>query len=253
VGVYFIKKGLLIDVTWALICQFTTGATAFYFRFRQQYKLRQLVKKQFGKYLDPRMVKKLQKNPDLCKVNGSRVNCSIIFTDLRGFTSLSESVEPEMVTYIMNNVLDVQVKAANKYYGCTDKFIGDAGMFHWNTIIPQPDHRNLALRAAKEIEANIIELNKKFKEEGIQEIAIGIGVNSGVCIAGNFGATDRFAFSLIGDPCNVAARLESSTKIAGVGTLIGEETAKYSCFPLRELEPIEVKGKAKALRVYTWK
>ena len=253
VGVYFIKKGLLIDVTWILICQFTTGATAFYFRFRQQYKLRQLVKKQFGKYLDPRMVKKLQKNPDLCKVNGSRVNCSIIFTDLRGFTSLSESVEPEMVTYIMNNVLDVQVKAANKYYGCTDKFIGDAGMFHWNTIIPQPNHRNLALKAAKEIEANIIELNKKFKEEGIQEIAIGIGVNSGVCIAGNFGATDRFAFSLIGDPCNVAARLESSTKIAGVGTLIGEETAKYSCFPLRELEPIEVKGKAKALRVYTWK
>ena len=253
VGVYFIKKGLLIDVTWTLICQFTTGATAFYFRFREQYKLRQQVKKQFGKYLDPRMVKKLQDNPELCKVNGNRVDCSIIFTDLRGFTSLSESVEPEMVTYIMNNVLDVQVKAANKYYGCTDKFIGDAGMFHWNTIIPQPDHRNLALQAAKEIETNIIELNKKFKAEDIPEIAIGIGVNSGVCIAGNFGATDRFAFSLIGDPCNVAARLESSTKIAGVGTLIGEETAKYSCFPLKELEPIEVKGKAKALRVYTWK
>ena len=251
-GFYLIQKGLLIDVTWTLICQFITGATAFYLRFREQYKLRQLVKKQFGKYLDPRMVKKLQDNPELCKVNGNRVDCSIIFTDLRGFTSLSESVEPEMVTYIMNNVLDVQVKAANKYYGCTDKFIGDAGMFHWNTIIPQPNHRNLALSAAKEIEANIIELNKKFKEEGIQEIAIGIGVNSGVCIAGNFGATDRFAFSLIGDPCNVAARLESSTKVAGVGTLIGEETAKHSCYPLKELDPIEVKGKAKPLRVYTW-
>ena len=253
VGVYFIKKGLLIDVTWTLICQFITGATAFYFRFREQYKLRQQVKKQFGKYLDPRMVKKLQDNPELCKVNGNRVDCSIIFTDLRGFTSLSESVEPEMVTYIMNNVLDVQVKAANKFFGCTDKFIGDAGMFHWNTIIPQPDHHSLALQAAKEIEANIIELNRKFKDEGIPEIAIGVGVNSGVCIAGNFGATDRFAFSLIGDPCNVAARLESSTKIAGVGTLIGEETAKYSCYELQELEPIEVKGKAKPLRVYTWK
>ena len=198
------------------------------------------------------MVKKLQDNPELCKINGNRVDCSIIFTDLRGFTSLSESVEPEMVTYIMNNVLDVQVKAANKFFGCTDKFIGDAGMFHWNTIIPQPDHRNLALQAAKEIESNIIELNKKFKQEGIPEIAIGIGVNSGVCIAGNFGATDRFAFSLIGDPCNVAARLESSTKVAGVGTLIGEETAKSSCYDLKELDPIEVKGKSKPLRVYTW-
>ena len=251
-GYYLIQQGLLIDVTWTLISQFITASTAFYLRFREQYKLRQQIKAQFGKYLDPRMVKKLQDNPELCQVNGKRVDCSIIFTDLRGFTSLSESVEPEMVTYIMNNVLDVQVKAANKYFGCTDKFIGDAGMFHWNTIIPQEDHHTLALKAAKEIENNIDQLNIKFKEEGIPEIAIGIGVNSGICIAGNFGATDRFAFSLIGDPCNVAARLESSTKIAGVGVLIGEETAKNTDFELQSLEPIEVKGKAKPLQVYTW-
>jgi len=251
-GYYLIQQGLLIDVTWSLISQFITASTAFYLRFREQYKLRQQIKGQFGKYLDPRMVKKLQDNPELCQVNGKRVDCSIIFTDLRGFTSLSESVEPEMVTYIMNSVLDVQVQAANKYFGCTDKFIGDAGMFHWNTIIPQNDHHNLALQAAKEIEKNIDQLNIKFSEENIPEVAIGIGVNSGVCIAGNFGATDRFAFSLIGDPCNVAARLESSTKVAGVGVLIGEETAKYSNFELQLLEPIEVKGKAKPLQVYTW-
>ena len=251
-GYYLIQQGLLIDVTWSLISQFITASTAFYLRFREQYKLRQQIKGQFGKYLDPRMVKKLQDNPELCQVNGKRVDCSIIFTDLRGFTSLSESVEPEMVTYIMNSVLDVQVQAANKYFGCTDKVLGDAGMFHWNTIIPQDDHHNLALQAAKEIEKNIDQLNIKFSEENIPEVAIGIGVNSGVCIAGNFGATDRFAFSLIGDPCNVAARLESSTKVAGVGVLIGEETAKYSNFELQLLEPIEVKGKAKPLQVYTW-
>jgi len=134
-GYWTIQQGVLIDVTWALISQFITGATAFYLRFREQYKARQLIKQQFGKYLDPRMVKKLQLNPELCQINGSRVNCSIIFTDLRGFTSLSESVEPEMVTYIMNSVLDAQVKAVNQYSGVTDKFIGDAGMYHWNTII----------------------------------------------------------------------------------------------------------------------
>ena len=251
-GFYFIQNGILIDVTWSLLSQFTTASTAFYLRFREQYKLRQQIKQQFGKYLDPRMVKKLQDNPELCQVNGKRVDCSIIFTDLRGFTSLSESVEPEIVTYIMNEVLDAQVKAANKYFGCTDKFIGDAGMFHWNTIIPQENHHNLALQAAKEIEKNIDQLNIKFKQENIPEVAIGIGVNSGICIAGNFGATDRFAFSLIGDPCNVAARLESSTKVAGVGVLIGEETAKYSKFPLKSLKPIEVKGKSKPLQVYTW-
>tara|TARA_R100001082_G_scaffold65869_1_gene37142 strand:- start:544 stop:2310 length:1767 start_codon:yes stop_codon:yes gene_type:complete len=251
-GFYFIQNGILIDVTWSLLSQFTTASTAFYLRFREQYKLRQQIKQQFGKYLDPRMVKKLQDNPELCQVNGKRVDCSIIFTDLRGFTSLSESVEPEIVTYIMNEVLDAQVKAANKYFGCTDKFIGDAGMFHWNTIIPQENHHNLALQAAKEIEKNIDQLNIKFKQENIPEVAIGIGVNSGICIAGNFGATDRFAFSLIGDPCNVAARLESSTKVAGVGVLIGEETAKHSKFPLKSLKPIEVKGKSKPLQIYTW-
>ena len=251
-GYYLIQSGMLIDVTWTLIAQFITGSTAFYVRFREQYKARQLIKQQFGKYLDPRMVKKLQKNPELCQINGSRVDCSIIFTDLRGFTSLSESVEPEMVTYIMNSVLDVQVQAVNQFSGVTDKFIGDAGMFHFNTIIPQEDHHQLACDAAKQIEKNIVELNQRFVEEGIPEIAIGIGVNSGVCIAGNFGATDRFAFSLIGDPCNVAARLESGTKEAGVSTLIGHETAQKCKYVLKSLPDLTVKGKAEALKVYTW-
>ena len=251
-GAYSIQQGVLLDVTWALISQFVSASGAFYLNFRTQYRLRQLIKQQFGKYLDPRMVKKLQDNPELCQINGARVDCSIIFTDLRGFTSLSESVEPEMVTYIMNNVLDVQVKAVNKFGGVTDKFIGDAGMFHFNTIIPQPDHHDLALAAALEIEGNIADLNVRFAEEGIPEIAIGVGVNSGICIAGNFGATDRFAFSLIGDPCNIAARLESATKEVGVGTLIGEETALNCKFLLKSLKPIRVKGKSKPLKVYTY-
>ena len=251
-GYWTIQQGLLIDVTWSCISQFITGSVAFYLRFREQYKLRLQIKQQFGKYLDPRMVKKLQDNPELCQVNGKRVDCSIIFTDLRGFTSLSESVEPEMVTYIMNSVLDVQVKAVNKYFGCTDKFIGDAGMFHWNTIIPQENHHDLALDAAKEIEKNIAALNVEFKQQGIPAARIGIGVNSGTCIAGNFGATDRFAFSLIGDPCNVAARLESGTKEAGVDVLIGEETAQNSKHMLKFLQELSVKGKEKPLNVYTW-
>ena len=251
-GVYSIQQGMLLDVTWTLISQFVSASGAFYLNFRTQYRLRQLIKQQFGKYLDPRMVKKLQDNPELCQVNGTRVDCSIIFTDLRGFTSLSESVEPEIVTYIMNNVLDVQVKAVNKFGGVTDKFIGDAGMFHFNTIIPQPDHHDLALAAAKEIESNISDLNVRFAEEGIPEIAIGVGVNSGVCIAGNFGATDRFAYSLIGDACNIAARLESATKEVGVGTLIGHNTKKSCSFELKLLEPIKVKGKSEPLRIYTY-
>ena len=125
-------------------------------------------------------------------------------------------------------------------------------MFHWNTIIPQENHHDLALDAAKEIEKNIAALNVEFKQQGIPAARIGIGVNSGTCIAGNFGATDRFAFSLIGDPCNVAARLESGTKEAGVDVLIGEETAQNSKHMLKFLQELSVKGKEKPLNVYTW-
>jgi len=252
-GFWTIQNGVLIDVTWSLIGQFIVASTSYYFAFRKQWKLREQIKNQFGKYLDERMVKKLQDNPDLCQVNGKRVDCSIIFTDLRGFTKLSESIEPEKVSYIMNNVLDVQVKAVNKFFGVTDKFIGDAGMFHFNTIIPQPDHHDLALKAVKEIQKNIAELNKKFEEENIPKIAIGLGVNSGEVLAGNFGASNRFAFSLIGDPCNVAARLESNTKVVGEDVLIGEQTAKNCSFDLVKLDDIVVKGKKDKLKVYTFK
>ena len=252
-GFWTIKNGVLIDVTWTLIGQFIIASTSYYFSFRKQWKLREQIKNQFGKYLDKRMVKKLQDNPELCQINGKRVDCSIIFSDLRGFTKLSESIEPEKVSYIMNNVLDVQVKAVNKYFGVTDKFIGDAGMFHFNTIIPQPDHHDLALKAVKEIQKNIAELNKKFEEENIPKIAIGLGVNSGEVLAGNFGASDRFAFSLIGDPCNVAARLESNTKVVGKDVLIGEETAKNCSFDLVKLDDIVVKGKKDKLKIYTFK
>lgn len=251
-GRYLILEGLLIDVTWTLISQLFTSGAAFYLNFRTQFKLRRQIKQQFGKYLDPRMVKKLQDNPELCQVNGKRVDCSIIFTDLRNFTSLSEQIEPEQVTYIMNSVLDAQVDAVNQFSGVTDKFIGDAGMFHWNTIIPQEDHHNLALQAALQMQENLKELNKKFVKEGIPEVACGVGLNSGICVAGNLGARDRFAFSLIGTPCNIAARLESSTKTVGVGCLIGEETAKHSNIPLKLLEPLSVKGIDKPLKVFTW-
>ena len=110
-GHYFIQQGLLIDVTWSLISQFITGTIAFYLRFREQFKLRLQIKKQFEHYLDPRQVKQLQKNPDLLKLGGEKKTATFLFTDVRGFTALSESVTPEEVTYIMNKALTAQQAA----------------------------------------------------------------------------------------------------------------------------------------------
>ena len=243
-GAYTIGTGVLIDVTWALISQFITGSVAFYLRFREQWKLRQQIKKQFEHYLDPRQVKRLQKDPDLLKLGGEKRRCTFLFTDVRGFTALSETLPPEEVTKIMNKALTIQSDAVQKYNGMVDKYIGDAMMAIFNAPLDLQHHEQIAVECAKEIQENIIKADIG--------VAIGVGVNTGEAVIGNMGSDTRFDYSAIGDAVNTAARLESATKEAGVNILIGEETEKYCGVSLKPLKPIKVKGKEKALKIYTF-
>ena len=251
-GFYTIQQGLLIDVTWTLISQFITGSVAFYLRFREQYKLRQQIKKQFEHYLDPRQVKQLQKNPDQLKLGGEKRYATFLFTDVRGFTSLSESLEPEEVTYIMNKALTAQQTAVQKHGGMVDKYIGDAMMAIFNAPLDLQDHENKAIDCALDIQKNMITLNVELEEKGIKPVAIGIGINTGYAVIGNMGSEQRFDYTAIGDAVNTGARLESGTKDAGVDLLIGYNTAIKSDYTLKKLEPIEAKGKKEPLQVYTW-
>tara|TARA_R100000458_G_scaffold58520_2_gene66720 strand:- start:235 stop:2001 length:1767 start_codon:yes stop_codon:yes gene_type:complete len=251
-GYALIQQGTLIDVTWSLLSQFITGSVAFYIRFREQYKLRQQIKKQFEHYLDPRQVKELQKNPDLLKLGGEKRYATFLFTDVRGFTSMSERLDPENVTYIMNKALTAQQKAVQKHGGMVDKYIGDAMMAIFNAPIDQDFHENRALDCAKDIQLNMEELNEELEQKGLPPVAIGIGVNTGYAVIGNMGSESRFDYTAIGDAVNTGARLESGTKEAGVDVLIGYNTAIKSDYILKKLEPLKVKGKEKALDVYTW-
>ena len=247
-GVYLIQKGILIDVSWALISQFLTASTAFYLNFRQQFKLRQQIKKQFEHYLDPRQVKQLQKQPDLLKLGGETRYCTFLFTDLRGFTSMSEKMTPEEVTEIMNATLTVQVEEIQRSGGMVDKFIGDACMGIFSAPLDLPQHEDRAIEAAVRIQERIKELNETMEAD----IAIGVGVQTGLAVVGNMGSNTRFDYSAIGNAVNEAARYESATKEVGVDILIGYETAKSCKYLLKELEPIKVKGKENKLQVYTW-
>jgi adenylate cyclase len=251
-GWYSIQTGILLDVSWSLVSGFIIASTAFYMRFREQYKLRQQIKKQFEHYLDPRQVKQLQKDPGLLKLGGEKRTCTFIFTDLRGFTALSESVEPEQVTYIMNKVLSAQVKAVQKHGGMVDKFIGDAGMYIFNAPLDMLHHPKIAVECAIDIIKNVGEVNLELVAEGLPSVAIGCGVNTGEAIIGNMGSSQRFDYTAIGDAVNIAARLESATKERAVNILIGEETEKFCGYQLKELKSIEVKGKSKPLIIYTW-
>ena len=248
-GFWLIKSGFLIDITWTLLSGFITGAIAFYLRFREQFKLRLQIKKQFEHYLDPRQVKQLQNNPDLLKLGGEKKYATFLFTDVRGFTSLSEKLEPEEVTEIMNKALTAQVECVQRNGGMVDKFIGDACMAIFNAPMDLEDHEEKAVKTAIEMQEAIKELNKELPHE----IAIGVGTQSGYAVIGNMGSSTRFDYSAIGDAVNTAARLESATKEAGVDILIGEKTAQSVNYKLKSLKAIKVKGKTKALKIYTLK
>ena len=246
-GYYLISKGLLVDVSWTLISEFISGSVAFYLRFRQQYKLRQQIKKQFEHYLDPRQVKKLQDDPSSLVLGGERRYCTFLFTDVRGFTSMSEKLEPEEVTKIMNKALTIQADTVKRYDGMVDKYIGDAMMAIFNAPIDLPGHETSAVLCAKEIQDKIKMANL--------DVEIGIGVNSGYAVIGNMGSETRFDYTAIGDAVNLAARLESSTKQVGEDIVIGYDTIKSKGFSkqitLKELDSIKVKGKDKSINIYT--
>ena len=250
-GVQFIANGLLIDVIWALITQILASAVAFYLNYRTQYRLRQQIKRQFEHYLDPRQVKQLQKNPEQLKLGGETRYATFLFTDVRGFTSMSESLPPEKVTYIMNKALTAQQAAVQKYGGMVDKYIGDAMMAIFNAPLDQADHEEQAIDCGLQIIENMEALNQEMKQEGLPEIAIGIGINSGNAVIGNMGSESRFDYTAIGDAVNTAARLESATKEQKVDLLIGESTSRASVKMLNLVNEIYVKGKEKGLRVYT--
>lgn len=244
---FVVKQSLLIDTTYSSIALLVVMGEQFWLNFREQSLLRQQIKKQFEHYLDPKQVKRLQDDPALLHLGGETRTCTYLFTDLRGFTAMSEKLSPEEVTEVMNATLSVQVTAVQKYGGMVDKFIGDACMAIFNAPLDLEDHETRAVECAIEIQEGIKELNETLPVD----VAIGVGLNTGPAVIGNMGSDTRFDFSAIGNAVNEAARYESATKEVGVDILIGESTAKASKVAVSYVKDIMVKGKSQALSVYS--
>ena len=242
-GYYFISLGYLIDVTWSMTCMTLMSLQQFYLRFREQFRLRQQIKKQFGHYLDPRQVKQLQENPGLLKLGGERKYCTMLFTDVRGFTNLSETLEPEQVTELMNKTLTIQANAVKKYGGMVDKYIGDAMMAIFNAPLDLDNHEDRAILTAIEIKKQMLDADL-----GIE---IGIGINSGIVLLGNCGSEDRFDYTAIGSDVNLAARCESSCKEVGEDIVIARNTIENTNIYVNKLKPIKMKGISKPVEIYT--
>ena len=248
---------ILLDLSASLIIYILLLTSASFNNFYKQFVLRQQIKKQFGTYVSPDLVKQLQKDPSLLKLGGERKNMTFMFMDICGFTPISEHYknndDPEGLVILINNYLDTMTKIVLKNGGTIDKFMGDCIMAFWNAPLPCDDHADKAVQTSLEICDAADILIKELEEQGLPRIDIGIGINTGDCIVGNMGSEERFDYSVIGDAVNLGARLEGQTRnYDGVRVMLGEET--YRQCPSRkftEVDRITVKGKSELITVYT--
>jgi len=226
-----------------------------YNNFARENRLKLQIKRQFEHYLAPDMVKKLQKDPSLLKLGGEARVMTFMFSDIRGFTPISEKYKtnPEGLTKLINRFLTRMTNVIIANGGTIDKFMGDCIMAFWNAPLENKDHQMLAIMSAEQMQTELVRLNEELTAEGLPEINIGIGINTGPCLVGNMGSNQRFDYSVIGDAVNLASRLESSSKTLGKTLIVSENTrcGIEDVFPFEYIDSITVKGKSEPIKVYT--
>lgn len=207
----------------------------------------------FSSYLSPKLVARLEKDPDAARIGGDNKDVTVLFTDIKGFTAFSEAHPPQVVVSRLNEYLGAMVQVIEQHDGTIDKFIGDAIMAYWGAPLSQPDHAERALRCVVEMADRLAALQLHWAGAGLEGFSIRGGLNSGEVVAGNVGfAGKKMEYTVIGDTVNLASRLESTAKYYGITWLVGESTyrlAPEAC-PYRELDKIRVIGKHLPVTIY---
>ena len=245
----------LVDVS-ALVCGLVLVTLHTYgVKFVSEFLQKQQIKKQFGTYLSPDLVAQLQRNPELLTLGGEERELSIMFTDVRGFTSISEHYGRDVqgLTKIMNRYMTAMTKKILENHGTLDKYIGDAQMAFWNAPLDNAGHAKDAVRTALQMMESLDEFNREVTAEGVPAFGMGLGINSASVVVGNMGSDQRFDYTCLGDGVNLAARLEGQSKNYGVRIVLGTTTAKYvkDEYDVLELDNIAVKGKTEGVTIYT--
>ncbi len=248
----FVKFGLWVDLVGPLGIVFFGFSSITSFRYFTEEKEKLWIKSAFSHYLSKEVINELIDNPSKLKLGGERRAITVLFSDVRGFTTFSESHQPEEVVAMLNEILTDQVNVVFKYNGTLDKFVGDEVMAFFGA--PGDLHRNnhaiVCVRAALEIQSKLGELRDKWAQQKKEPLRIGIGINTGDMVVGNMGSLERMDYTVIGDNVNLAARLCSAAK--GGEIIISEATYEQvkDQIQVEKLEPISVKGKAKPISIY---
>lgn len=243
----FVVRGVAgmssIALTWVAI-------TAVEFAAEQRQTLQ--LKTTFGRYVSPQILTHILAHPEKVQLGGERRDLTILFSDIRGFTSISEASEPEQVVEMLNEYLTRMVEILLAHGGTLDKFIGDAVMGFWNAPAFDPEHPRRAVRCAIEMIAETARLRERWETEGKAAIRIGIGINTGDAVVGNIGAEQVFGYTVIGDAVNLASRLESLNKEYKTEIIVSEFTLARigEEYDVVYLDDVKVKGKANAVKIY---
>ncbi len=251
----FNELDYLIDPISPLIISLTSYLIITFFNFLFTELERSKVRTAFSQYLAPEMVSRLAESSESLKLGGEKKNMTFLFSDIRGFTAISESYKsnPEELTELINNLLTVLSNEILDNAGTIDKYMGDCIMAFWNAPTDQDNHTDLALKASFDMEKALEEFNIEFEKQKGMELKIGIGINTGECIVGNMGSEKRFDYTVLGDPVNLASRLEGQSGTYGFQRILGQETVNglKSNTNLFELDLIQVKGKNEPVKIYT--
>ncbi len=248
----FINQKMLLDLVCPLlVVLFTYGGVVLYRGLTEERKKKE-IKSMFQRYVTQEVVNELIDNPEALALGGKRKEVTILFSDIRGFTSMSEKMKPEEVVHILNEYFSAMIEIIFKYEGTLDKFIGDAIMAVFGAPVAHPDDPQRALRTAVEMREELKKLQEKWKGEGRPAFDIGIGINTGEVVAGNIGSSERMDYTVIGDNVNLASRLESLNKEHQTHILISEDTYQKvkDVAKVRPIEPVKVKGKEKEVMIY---
>ncbi len=263
---YYIEHRELIDASYPSLCIFSMFLALSYLNYMREERDKQQVRNAFNHYVSPALLEELAGNPDALSLGGETRNITVLFSDIRGFTTISERFNAQELTRFINKFLTPMTNVILDNKGTIDKYMGDAIMAFWNAPLKVPDHPKHACNAALEMQKEVKALNRKLQAESEKEqhkyakenrrhyipIRIGIGINTDDCCVGNMGSDQRFDYSALGDGVNLGARLEGQSKTYGVDIVLGPNTVARldDEFAVIELDLIQVKGKTEPVHIY---
>lgn len=254
----FVARGFELDPLYPAGAAFLIFVTSTLIGYIRTEKEKAQVRGAFSLYLSPVLVDQVSRNREKLKLGGENRDLTVMFCDIRGFTKMSEGLDPKQLTHVINQFLTPMTDIIQANGGTIDKYIGDCIMAFWNAPLDIADHERKAVKAAYDMQTALVSLNEALLAEAGTtynkkiEIKIGIGLNTGIACVGNMGSKQRFGYSALGDTVNIASRLESLSPTYNIDLILGEETAAaLADIALLELDQVRVKGRTRPIRIYT--